>query len=77
MHEAAKDRDLLVSKGREKLRKELGRAQEREIKTHQELQYALSERIADKERVIADLRAQLDRDASTRGEASGGDEPTR
>ena len=66
-----------MSKGREELRKELGRAQKHEIKTHQELQFALSERIADKERVIADLWAQLDRDASTRGEASGGDEPTR
>ena len=52
LHEAEKDRDLLVSKGREELRKELGRAHEREIKTHQELQCALSERIADKERVI-------------------------
>ena len=63
-----------MSKGREELRKELGRAQECEIKTHEELQCALSERIAD-ERVIADLRAQLDRDASTQGGASGGNEP--
>ena len=74
---AVKDRDLLVSKSWEELRKELGWTKECEIKTHQELQCTLYERIADKERVIADLQAQLDRDASTRGEALGGDEPTR
>ena len=56
--------ELLVSERREALRQELGRAQKHEIRIDEELQRMLSDRIADKDRVTAELRTQLDKHTS-------------
>ena len=50
--------ELLVGESREVSR------QEHKIRTDEELQRMLSDRIADKDRVIAELRTQLDKHTS-------------
>ena len=59
--------ELLVNESREVSR------QEHEIRTDEELQRMLSDRIADKDRVIAELRTQLDKHTSDRLALCGGD----
>ena len=64
--------ELRVSKGRETLRLEMKRTQDRELNTHEELQRSLVQRIAekdvtiaDKNAVIVDLRASLEREETS------------
>ena len=62
VQESRRTLEYRVSECREAVRQELGRAHEREIGTHEELQRVLSERLADREQTIADLRDQLNVD---------------
>ena len=59
VQESRRTLEYRVSECREAARQELGRAHEREIGTHEELQRVLSERLADREQTITDLRDQL------------------
>ena len=59
VQESRRTLEYRVSECREAARQELGRAHECEIGTHEELQRVLSERLADREQTIADLRDQL------------------
>ena len=64
--------ELRVSKGRETLHLEMKRTQDRELNTHEELQRSLVQQIAekdvtiaDKNAVIVDLRASLEREETS------------
>ena len=56
---AGREFERRLNESREELRRELGRAHDRELATHRILQESLTERILEKDTVIAELRAQV------------------
>ena len=56
---AGREFERRLNESREELRRELGRAHDRELATHRILQESLTERILEKNTVIAELRAQV------------------
>ena len=56
---AGREFERRLNESREELRRELGRAHDRELATHRILHESLTERILEKDTVIAELRAQV------------------
>ena len=56
---AGREFERRLNESREELHRELGQAHDRELATHRILQESLTERILEKDTVIAELRAQV------------------
>ena len=64
-----KEVELRIIRGQQQVQQELDQVHRRELNTHMELQKVLQERVAEKDVVIAELRARLEHAEQSRGGA--------